>query len=121
MAHEGVRARQLESDGKVADRCQINRKIRERNSMREKTKEMVKEFTEMVIEKVRDIFIRFKEFRSGLGDFKSARRYDGYLGGTGESDRAEGTRDSILEGTNKRINEIKRVVKFSCEEAEKHR
>lgn len=116
--HEGVVARQLESEGKVADRCQINREVRERNSMREKAKELVKEITEMVTEKVRDIVERFKGFRAGLGDSASTRKYDGYLGGTRETDTSKGTRDSILEGTNRRIDDIKRAVEYSCEKAE---
>ncbi|HOO80334.1 MAG TPA: MobQ family relaxase, partial [Lachnospiraceae bacterium] len=56
--HEGVTARQIEVEGKVADRCQINRDIKERNSIREQMKKLAMEITEIITEKARSIYGR---------------------------------------------------------------
>lgn len=49
--HEGVIARQIEAEGKIADRCQINREIKERNSLREQLKAIAQELTQLILER----------------------------------------------------------------------
>ena len=46
--HEGVTARQMEKEGAVSDRCEYNRGVRERNSLRAKLAELLKEIIELV-------------------------------------------------------------------------
>lgn len=38
--HEGIAARKMEADGIIADRCEMNREVRERNSIRIQIKEI---------------------------------------------------------------------------------
>lgn len=88
--HEGVTARQMERDGKVADRCEINRRIRQRNSIREELKKMAKEITDYIIKKAGELYGRFKEFTRSAGHSKSAGSDVGYSGRAAERQRAVG-------------------------------
>lgn len=116
--HEGVTARQIEAEGKVADRCQINRELKERNSIREQMKELAKELTQIITEKVRSIYGRFKEFRGSRGHFERAESDDGDIGKTADRDRESLERESELEGTGGRIHELKRTADSTDKEAE---
>lgn len=117
--HEGVKARQIELEGKVADRCQINREIKERNSIREQMKELAREITEIITEKARSIYGRFKEFRGSRGHFEGARSDDGNIGKSADRNRADNKRKAELEGTTGRIHELKRAASDTDKEAEK--
>ena len=117
--HEGVTARQIEAEGKVADRCQINREIKERNSIREQMKELAREITEIITEKARSIYGRFKEFRGSLGHVEHARSDDGDIGKSAGRDRKSDNRKPDLERTIGRIHEFKRAVGRTDKEAEK--
>ena len=70
----------MEVDGKLSDRCQQNREIRERNSLMEEMKAVAQELTKIITEKAREIFGRFKKFRRDFGDVKGTGRDAGYLG-----------------------------------------
>ena len=59
--HEGVTARQMEREGSVSDRCEYNRGVRERNSIREMLSDMAREVVDLIIEKAREIYDRYKE------------------------------------------------------------
>lgn len=117
--HEGVTARQIETEGKVADRCQINREIKERNSIREQMKELAKELTQIITEKARSIYGRFKEFRGSRGHFKGARSNDGNIGKSADRNRTDNKRKAEFEGTTGRIHELKRAASDTDKEAEK--
>ena len=108
--HEGVTARQIEQDGKLADRCQINRNIRQRNSLREQMKELANEVTTIITEKARMILGRFKEFRGSLGNVKGAGRDAGYPGSPTGRDRGTAGREPEFEGAAGRILEFKRAA-----------
>lgn len=41
--HEGIAARKMEADGIIADRCEMNREVRERNSIRIQIRKLAKE------------------------------------------------------------------------------
>jgi hypothetical protein len=117
--HEGVTARQIEVEGKVADRCQINREIKERNSIREQLKELARDLTQIITEKARSIYGRFKEFRGSLGHLEHAISDGGDIGKSANGDRKSDNRKSELEGTIGRIHEFKRAVDKTDKEAEK--
>ena len=85
--HEGVTARQMERNGKVADRCEINRRICQRNSIREELKKLAGEITDYIIKRARELYGRFKEFTRSSGNFKSAGSDVGYFGRTAERQR----------------------------------
>ena len=117
--HEGVTARQIEAEGKVADRCRINREIKERNSIREQMKELAKELTQIITEKARSIYGRFKEFRGSRGHFKGTRSDDGNIGKSADRNRTDNKRKDEFEGTTGRIYELKRAASDTDKEAEK--
>jgi len=78
--HEGVTARKIESEGKSAERVQINREIKERNTMRHQIKLFTQDLTKAIKEKARNIYERFKEFVGHCGDIEQRGRYDEYAG-----------------------------------------
>ena len=117
--HEGVTARQMEVDGKLSDRCQQNREIRERNSLMEEMKAVAQELTKIITEKAREIFGRFKKFRRDFGDFKSTGRDAGYLGSPTGRDRDAAIREAESSGTIGRIHELKRTVDRTASEIDK--
>lgn len=117
--HEGVTARQIETEGKVADRCQINREIKERNSIREQMKELAKELTQIITEKARSIYGRFKELRGSRGHFEGARSDDGNIGKSADRNRVDNKRKAEFEGATGRIHELKRAASDADKEAEK--
>lgn len=123
--HEGVVARQMEAEGKLADRCQINREIRERNSIRQQIREITGVITKLITEKARSIYGRFEKLRRALGDPEGARADAGHSGASAAGDRfsaraagriaevkraADDTEQSI-ERTDKRIIELKAMIK----------
>ena len=114
--HEGVVARQIEKEGKVADRCQVNREIKERNSLREQMKAIAKEITEIVVEKARTIYGRFKEFRRSISDSAGTRADDEHFRESAERTGGKGTDNSNLRGRKGRINELKRNAELTEQE-----
>ena len=101
--HEGVVSRQMEAEGKTADRCQINREIRERNSLKQQIREIAEEITKLITEKARSIYGRFEKLRRTLGDPEGAGADAGYPRSTAGGDR-------FLARTAGRIAEVKRAV-----------
>lgn len=67
--HEGVIARQMEAEGKMADRCQINREIKEHNSLVQKIKELGNTIKNLMSEKVREVGERFRNLKSRRAAF----------------------------------------------------
>ena len=101
--HEGIVARQMEAEGNVADRCQINREIRERNSIREQIRKIAEEITKLITEKARSIYERYKELRRNLGDPEGSGRDADDLGTAADGDR-------FLARATGRITAIKRAA-----------
>ena len=113
--HEGVTARQIEQRGDVSDRCETNRNIKERNSLRQKLKETFDEITAFIIRKARKIYGRYTELRRHTADTQKAGRDDKDVRRTAGRDRQAGTADFGTEagaftdsGTTGRILGIKR-------------
>lgn len=123
--HEGVVARQMEAEGKTADRCQINREIRERNSIRQQIREITGEITKLITEKARFIYGRFEKLRRALGDPEGTRADAGHSGTSAAGDRffaraagriaevkrAADDTEQAIERTDKRIIELKNMIK----------
>ena len=123
--HEGVTARKMEAKGKVADRCQINREIRERNSIRQQIREITGEITKLITEKARSIYGRFEKLRRTFGDPEGARADAGHLGAPAGGDRfsaraagriaevkrAADDTEQAIERTDQRIIELKKLIR----------
>ena len=103
--HEGVVARDIEKSGKTAERCQINREIRERNSILMQLKEIGDELTKLVIEKARGIYERLKRLKRGTRDSGKTERDDDNLGKTTEGNRESGRGKPESEKTGRRNRE----------------
>ena len=88
--HEGVTARQIEKEGNVSDRCEMNREIRSRNRIRIQLQKTAKELTDFIISKARGLYERFEKLRGDIGNPAKARRDDLASGITTDTDR--GTR-----------------------------
>lgn len=116
--HEGVVARQIEKEGKIAERCQINREIKNRNSLREQMKAVAEEITQLITEKSRVIYERFKEFRGNLGNTEYAGRDAEYSRKSAGRDRKFERRESKIGGKFGRINEFKRTADKSSKKIE---
>ena len=108
--HEGIVARQMEREGKVADRCQMNREIKERNSIREQIRKIAEEITKLITEKARSIYDRYKEFRRHRGDLEVAGADAGYPRKTAGGDRGIVSGKRFLERAVGRITAIKRAA-----------
>ena len=85
--HEGYKARKMEQDGVVADRCQINRDIREYNSLLDRIRQVAKDITTTIVEKARDILGRFKNITRSAGSDREPGENAGYVRETTNRDR----------------------------------
>ena len=116
--HEGVTARKMEADGKVADRCQINRDIKELNFIRKQLKQLAQEITELITEKARVIYDRFKEFRRSIRDVKRSGTDGGDTGKSADRTRVFNDGKSEAERRTGRIAETRRAVDEAIKETE---
>ena len=108
--HEGVVARQMEKEGKNAERCQINREIQKRNSIREQIKKIASEITRLVAEKVRNIYERYKELRRTIGNPEGSGRDAGDPGKPAGGNRGTLSDKEFLGRAAGRITAIKRAA-----------
>ena len=130
--HEGVTARQIERRGKVSDRCQINREVKDRNAIRLKLKRTaeeittyIKEMNDNLIEKARELYGRFKNLTGLSRTLGQTKSDDGLIGGTAGRDRKPdrtGTRDAAgafgEQGSAGRIHVLER--EFDKRKSETH-
>jgi len=70
--HEGVTARKMEASGKTADRCEMNREIKQRNQIRQKIAEQFSELSKIILLKVRELYERI----TGIFSKEKSRRTD---------------------------------------------
>ena len=117
--HEGVTARQMEKEGKIFERCEINRDIRQRNLLRQQLKEIAAELTRLVTEKARALYERIKEFRRNTRNAERAGTDAGYPGETAGRDRGTLVGESGFKRTAGRINELKRTAGRTGEEIDR--
>lgn len=123
--HEGVVARQMEAEGKLADRCQINREVRERNSLRKQIRDITEEITKIITEKARSIYGRFEKLRRTFRDPEGAGADAGHprtsaggdrfiaraAGRIAEAKRAADDTEQAIARTDNRIIELKAMIK----------
>ena len=127
--HEGVTARKMEKNGKVSDRCEINRVIRQRNMLRQKIADEFSELSKNILSKARYLYERItgiltkENSRRTSKDFREAGSISLPVGGItdgvnrkrGGTGRADGIKQQLeqreLEApvTDKRIAELKRI------------
>ncbi len=115
--HEGVTARKMEVDGHISERCEYNREISERNSIRESLAQMAKEIIAFIIEKVRELYERIGKLTGADRDFGKTGRDDLFDGGASIGEReagvcyfTEGSGDKESEGEPGRNDELKREI-----------
>lgn len=101
--HEGVTARKMEKDGKTAERCEMNREVRKRNSLRESAANLTKEIIQFIWEKARELYERIRRIEKTAGPLPETEpdSPDSRVGADGE----RGT-----EGTGRRIDEYKQFI-----------
>ena len=116
---EGIVARDMEKNGKTAERCQINREIRERNSLLKQLKDVAVELTKLVTEKARDIYERLKRLKRGNRDSGKAGRDDDDIGNTAGRDREAGSGKPASDRRTRRIDELKRDAVGTGEEIDR--
>ena len=81
--HEGYAARQMEQNGKVSDRCEYNRKVKESNKLVMQIKKSIAEITKILKERVEQIYERVGRVKGSIGSDRKGR---GYIG---ENERRE--------------------------------
>ena len=102
--HEGVTARKIELNGKVSDRCEVNRGIRQRNLTRKKLVEEFSIIAEFIISKIKELYERITKVFTGRKPYGAAfntqetGRDDIPSGANGERERDTGTGNSEAKG-----------------------
>lgn len=95
--HEGFVARDIERNGGVAERCELNREIRKYNCTLEKIKEMALDITRIVVGKARVIINGFNELRRSRADIGNTRADVDNFGRTADRSRTVGTDERSIE------------------------
>ena len=114
--HEGFTARKIEADGNISERMQINREIRQRNTLREQMKQLAREITLAITEKAREIYERFTEFTRHTGYPEQTRGDVGSFGEAAIRDRVSQERELEFGRAFGRDDELKRSVSESDKE-----
>ena len=104
--HEGVTARQIEKEGGISDRCEINRGVRMRNRIRLQLKEAAKELTTYITEKARELYERFTKIGRDPGALTKTGRDDYAAGNTAEADRGTGSGEQNAPGAIEQITTL---------------
>ena len=118
--HEGHKARKMEKEGAVSDRCEINRQIVERNARNEQLKEITKK---IVQDKVREINGQLERIRD---DFRRKFRRDASrdarpiseLAGNGSGERETLYRERQAQSANRETQCGERQTEWRKREAE---
>lgn len=82
--HEGYVAREIEKNGGISDRCQINREIKERNNLLHQLKEQLKELGHKLTELIKE---KGGAAHDRIGELLQRSRDARGVGGTGKTDR----------------------------------
>lgn len=106
--HEGITARNMESEGKISERMQINRDIKESNHVRDQIAEIVQMVTDILTQKARDLYDRCREAIRNARDARPAGRDDRDSRRSTDPDRKAEAREQRADRAAGRIDEIKR-------------
>lgn len=109
--HEGVTARNMELAGMTADRCQINREVRDRNSIREQIRKLTAELTAAILKKARELYERFTHLAGAVGDREE----------TGRHDRTDGNASVRKRKSDQGTGRLQKEASAEIEEAERIR
>ncbi|WP_417202656.1 MobQ family relaxase [Acetoanaerobium sticklandii] len=100
--HEGVVARDIEKNGGISSKRELNREINKYNQALQNVKLIEKEITKNIIEKARLIINGFNEFRGSSKDVRRTGEYADNIRTTTDGNRAirdyEGTIERIFRG-----------------------
>ena len=113
--HEGVTARKMERKGKLSERCEVNRNIKNRNRILEGIRDLTKEIKDYILEKVRPVI---EGIRRSVSAAKGEGRYyriDPVFGGRYRCSRERSERHRETAG---RIDQIKRGIEETEREIE---
>lgn len=118
--HEGHKAREMEKEGAVSDRCEINRQIKERNARNEQLKEITKQ---IVQDKVREINEQIQRIRADFGrklkrDASRDARPVSELVGNGSGERETLYRERQARSANRETQCGERQVEWRKREVE---
>lgn len=118
--HEGHKAREMEKEGAVSDRCEINRQIKERNARNEQLKEITKQ---IVRDKVREINEQIQRIRADFGrklkrDASRDARPVSELVGNGSGERETLYRERQAQSANRETQCGERQVEWRKREVE---
>lgn len=98
--HEGYAARDMEMNGKVSERCQLNREIQERNSIRQQ----LKIYGTEIINRVKELVDNAKAY------FRRNTHNIEYTAGNGITYGETTERDGLPSRTIRRTSELKRAA-----------
>lgn len=108
--HEGYRARQMEQRGKVSDRCEYNRIVKQLNSVTKEWFQTIKLFHQMIMEKARDFIGRiYERVAGGVGYSGKAGRDFGTGGKSADGNRTPSVGEQGVSYTPSAESEIDRI------------
>ena len=111
--HEGVTARNMELTGMTAERCQVNREVRERNAFRDQIRKLTAELTAAILKKARELYERFTKLAGTIGDHEETGRHDRADGNPSgrkrKTDQGTGREPEEAEAENKEAERIGRI------------
>ena len=90
--HEGYVARQIERNGRISQKCQANRDIRERNRIRRQIQMTAKKITEFILTKAGDFIERFTKLVGSVADIRETGNTPVHSRRTADRDRKSGIR-----------------------------
>ena len=96
--HEGVTARKMESSGKTAERCEINREIRQQNALREQIKAIAAEIADTIMKKARALYERITKLTGTVIAYAGPGADDQPDGGIADRKRKTGEEASVMRG-----------------------
>jgi len=112
--HEGYVAREIEKNGGISDRCQINREIRERNSLLHQLKEQLQELGHKLTELIKE---KGGATHDRIGELLQRSRNARSVGGTGKTDRDDrGTEKTDTGLGSKTTNDVAELLARSRSE-----
>lgn len=95
--HEGFVARDIEKNGGLSNKCELNREIKKYNHTLQNVKALATELTKNIIEKARAIINGFNEFRGSNKDARRTGKYADNIRTTADGNRTIGDDERTIE------------------------
>lgn len=109
--HEGYAARQMEQKGKVSDRCEYNRKVKESNKLVMQIKKSIAEITKILKERVEQIYERVGRVKGSIGSDRKGRGYIEPNGRTESGKQSVESTGRFINDTEQKINRTEQNIK----------